>query len=133
MAAELVGPIVTTPGMAYTISLDVGRLPSGSAAITGNFNFGGYNTTLTGSSTALGAQSWVLFATSTNTLIDITGYTNSAVQQLLISNVSVVASPGAGVIPSILTPPGNATNYWPGGSASFSETVGGTGPFSYQW
>ena len=122
--------ISTAPGMVYTISIDVAS--RGGKPVTGNFNFGGNNTPLTASSQTFKTLSWTAIASGSNTLMDITGSTNSGSVQLVINNVEAVATPGAGVKPGILAQPGNATNFLDA-SASFSVAASGTEPLSYQW
>jgi hypothetical protein len=118
--------IATTPGATYTIIIDVASRQSN--AVTGNFNFGGNNHVLNASSAFFTTLTWKVVATSSNTLIDITGYTNSASGQLLIDNVSVTLFSD----PSITTQPVSQLTTV-GGTASFIVTAGGTAPFGYQW
>jgi hypothetical protein len=126
--------IPTVVGKTYIVSLDVGRYPVGAAAAPGNFAFGSINTPISYPHSQLAQQTFTVVATSTNTLIDITGSTTSGTSQTLISNVIVIAS--TAVAPTITTQPSPAssTNF-SGTSNSISYTVAaaGTAPLSYQW
>jgi hypothetical protein len=130
--------IATVPGTIYTISLDLARTPSGSGNTPpGNVAFGSVNLPLvqaTGSTT-FSALSWTVIATSNSTLIDITGCTNSATQQLIINNVEIYPTPGQVGVPASITSqpsPSISTNAL-AGSLTLSTTGGGTYPLSYQW
>jgi hypothetical protein len=79
--------IATKPGKTYTISIDVAS--RGGNLVSGNLNFGGTNFLLSVSSTTFSTLRWQASVTGTNTMINITGYTNSAAQQLIIDNVVV--------------------------------------------
>ena len=118
--------IATTPGTTYTIIIDVASRNGN--AITGNFNFGGSNYVLNASSAFFTTLTWKVVATASNTLINITGCTNSVGSQLLIDNVSVTLFSD----PNIKTQPVSQSTT-AGGTVSFSAVVGGTAPFGYQW
>ena len=118
--------IATIPGATYTIIIDVASRQGN--AIAGNFSFGVSNYVLNASSAFFTTLTWKVVATGSNTLINITGCTNSVGSQLLIDNVSVTLFSD----PNFKTQPGSQTTTI-GGTASFSVTAGGTAPFSYQW
>jgi hypothetical protein len=118
--------IATVPGRTYAVSIDVASRQR--SAVSGSFNFGGSNYTLNASSQTFTTLTWLAKATSSNTLIDIKGYTNSAAQQLIVDNVSVAAV-GA---PSIIIAPQGRTNYT-GAFGSLSVVADGSTPLSYQW
>jgi hypothetical protein len=80
--------IATTPGRTYTVSIDVAARSA--APVMGNFNFGGSNHVLTATSlSTFTTLTWQVSATSSNTVINITGDPNSASEQLIIGNVVV--------------------------------------------
>ena len=118
--------IATTPGATYTVIIDVASRQGN--AITGNFSFGGQNHAISVNSPVFTTLTWKAIATGTNTLLNITGYTNSANGQLLIDNVSVTPF----FDPDITAEPASQTAIF-GGTASFDVSVAGTAPFSYQW
>ena len=118
--------IATTPGATYTIIIDVASRQGN--AITGNFNFGGSNYVLNASSAFFTTLTWKVVATGSNTLINITGWTNSASGQLLIDNLSVTLFTD----PNIKNQPVSQSTTV-GGTVFYSVTAGGTAPFGYQW
>jgi hypothetical protein len=83
--------LATRPGKTYTIRIDVASRDGN--AVTGTLRFGATNFSLNASSTAFTTLTWQASAAGTNTLLDITGYTNSASHQLIIDNVTVTENP----------------------------------------
>jgi hypothetical protein len=83
--------LVTRPGKSYTISIDVAS--RGGNAVSGNLGFGATNFPLSASSTAFTTLTWRASATGTNTVLEVTGHTNSAAGQLIIDNVIVTENP----------------------------------------
>jgi len=118
--------IATTPGQLYSISIAV-SYRSG-AVTTGNFSFGGQNHNLSASTTSYVTNTWTVTATSSSTVVDITGSTSSGANQLLIDNVSVTAvtDPGISVGPV-------SQRVMQGQSPTFSVTASGLTTLGYQW
>lgn len=84
-------PIATRTRATYTISIDVASRQGN--AVSGNFRFGGSNHLLTATNPSFTTLTWQAAATGTNTLIHITGYTNSGAGQLIIDHVIVTENP----------------------------------------
>ena len=106
--------IATIPGQAYAVSI-YAEDQQARAVATGTLSFGGLSMTLSPSS-----QSWVLStltvaATGSSTLLNITGYSSSNVDQLLVDDVSVtpVASAWVGGAAGHATDWGTALNWSP--------------------
>jgi hypothetical protein len=83
--------VATKSGRTYYISVDVAS--RNGSAVTGNFKFAGSNFVVNASSTAFATLTWQATASATNTVITITGYTNSASRQLIIDNVVIAEGP----------------------------------------
>ncbi len=119
--------VATTQGAMYFISIDVASR-TGTATV-GNFNFGGTNLALATSSQTFTNLTWVVTASSSSTLIDITGDPSSSSQQLIIDNVYVSLATAP---PGIASQPRSITNY-AGNTTRFIVAAGGPPPLSYQW
>ena len=85
--------ITTTTSQIYTVSIDVASRNGKPAS--GTFSFGGQIHAITASSQTFTNLTWLVTARSTSSIIDITGSTSSATDQLLIDNVSVRPPGGA--------------------------------------
>ena len=129
--------IPTTPGMVYTVGINVatqyGFNPTGEGSpVAGQFNFGGeYNALIASSHVAFTTLFFQVTAEASSTVIDIIGSTNSVAGQLVVDNVYVAATPGAGYPPGIITQPSSSVNV-PNDNPSFTVVAAGLPPFSYQ-
>jgi len=79
--------IDTEPGQTYHVSLDIASRQG--KPVAGQFAFGAENHLLATSNKSFVTVAWPAMATSNKTLVQISGYTNSGLGQLLIDNVSV--------------------------------------------
>lgn len=85
--------ITTVPGQDYQVSVDLASRQGN--AITGDFSFGGQHHSLSASVKNYVTSSWEVTASATSTLLELTGTTGSATDQLLIDNVVVAPVPAS--------------------------------------